>query len=118
MPRATNAPASRQRRKRVLRQARGFRGARHRLFRQATEAVDRGMRLATEHRRQKKREYRGLWIIRIGAACRQQGLQYGRLMQGLTKSGVRLNRKMLSEIAIRDPQGFVGIVDMAKAAIA
>jgi large subunit ribosomal protein L20 len=76
------------------------------------------MRLATVHRRQKKREYRGLWIIRIGAACRQQGLPYGRLMEGLTKSGVRLNRKMLSEIAIHDPQGFAGIVGLAKTALA
>lgn len=118
MPRATNAPASRQRRRRILRQARGFRGARHRLYRQATEAVDRGMRLATEHRKLKKREYRGLWTVRISAACRQHGMQYSRFISGLTKLQVKLNRKMLSEIAIHDPEGFSGIVKMAQAAIA
>jgi len=118
MPRATNAPASRQRRRRVLRQARGFRGARHRLYRQATEAVDRAMRLATIHRKMKKQEYRGLWIVRLSAACRQHGMPYNRLIDGLTKLHVRLNRKMLSEIAIRDPEGFAGIVKMAQSALA
>lgn len=114
MSRATNAPASRKRRKRVLRQARGFYGARSRLFRQATEAVDRAMRLATRHRRNKKREYRNLWVVRVSAACRSRGVSYSRLIEGLTKAGVRLNRKMLSEIAIHDPSGFDRIVEMAK----
>jgi large subunit ribosomal protein L20 len=97
--------------------ARGFRGARSKLFRQATEAVDRAMRLATIHRKLKKRNYRALWIARISAACRQNGISYSRLIEGLTKSQVRLNRKMLSEIAIHDPEGFTGIVEQAKAGL-
>ncbi|MFA5043819.1 MAG: 50S ribosomal protein L20 [Kiritimatiellia bacterium] len=116
MPRATNAPASRRRRKRRLEQAKGFYGSRSKLFRQATEAVDRAMRLATVHRKQKKREYRGLWITRLSAACRLNGITYSRFIEGLTKARVELNRKMLSEIAIHDPEGFVKIVGEAKAA--
>lgn len=118
MPRVTNAPASRRRRKRRLQQARGFYGARSRLFRQATEAVDRARKLATIHRKLKKREYRSLWIVRLSAACRQHGLSYSRFIAGLTKANVTLNRKMLSEIAIHDPDGFAKIVAQAKAAIA
>ncbi len=118
MPRATNAPASRRRRKRRLELAKGFRGSRSKLFRQATEAVDRAMRLATEHRRLKKSEYRSLWIVRLSAACRMNGLAYNRFIEGLTKAGIGLNRKMLSEIAIRDPEGFKFIVEQAKAGLA
>ena len=118
MPRATNAPASRRRRKRRLEQAKGFYGSRSKLIRQATEAVDRAMRLATIHRKLKKREYRSLWIVRLSAACRQQGMTYSRFVEGLTKARVTLNRKMLSEIAIHDPEGFAKIVAQAKAAIA
>ncbi len=110
MARATNAPASRKRRKRILKRAAGFRGNRSKLFRQATEAVDRALRLATEHRRARKREFRALWIVRLSAACRAAGLSYNRLISGLRKAGVALNRKMLSEIAIRDPEGFQQIV--------
>lgn len=116
MPRATNAPASRRRRKRRLKLARGFYGARSKLFRQATEAVDRAMRLATIHRKLKKREYRRLWIVRLNAACRLNGITYSRLIEGLTKARIALNRKMLSEIAIHDPQGFIQIVGEARAA--
>ena len=116
MPRATNAPASRRRRKRCLQQASGFYGSRSKLFRQATEAVDRAMRLATIHRKLKKREYRSLWIVRLSAACRQNGISYSRLVEGLTKAGIALNRKMLSEIAIHDPDGFAKIVGESKAA--
>jgi large subunit ribosomal protein L20 len=114
MPRATNAPASRRRRKRRLELAKGFRANRSKLFRQATEAVDRAQRLATIHRRQKKRSYRVLWIGRLSAACRAQGMTYNRFIEGLTKVQVRLNRKMLSEIAIRDPEGFKSVLEMAK----
>jgi len=116
MPRATNAPASRRRRKRRLKRARGFRGARSKLFRQATEAVDRAMALSTKHRREKKRDYRSLWIARVSAACKANGISYSRLIEGLTKAGVALNRKMLSEIAIHDPEGFVAIVKVAQSA--
>ena len=117
MPRSTNAPASRKRRSRVLRQARGFRGSRSKLFRQATEAVSRAMRLAYEHRKLKKREYRALWIVRLSAACRAGGLTYSRFIEGCTKQQIGLNRKMLSEIAIHDPQGFTKILERAKSAL-
>ena len=117
MPRVTNAPASRRRRKNRLNRAKGFRGARSKLFRQATEAVDRAMRLATIHRKQKKRNYRSLWIARVSAACKLNDISYSRFMEGLTKSGVELNRKMLSEIAIHDPEGFKFIVEQAKSGL-
>ncbi len=112
--RATNAPASRERRRRRLKLAKGFYGARSKLFRTATEAVDRAMRLATEHRKLKKRNFRQLWIGRVNAAARQEGISYSKLIAGLTKAGVTLNRKMLSEIAIRDPEGFKTVVEIAK----
>ena len=112
--RTTNAPASRARRKARLELAKGFYGARSKLFRTATEAVDRAMRLATEHRKLKKRDFRQLWIARINAAARAEGISYSKFMAGLIKAGVTLNRKMLSEIAIADPQGFKAIIEIAK----
>ncbi|MDD4870985.1 MAG: 50S ribosomal protein L20 [Kiritimatiellae bacterium] len=118
MPRATNAPASRRRRKRRLELAKGFKGARSKRFRQATEAVDRAMKLSTIHRKLKKREYRTLWIARISAACRINGMTYSRFIEGLHKAKVALNRKMLSEIAIHDPAGFTSIIKIAQSAIA
>jgi len=118
MSRATNAPASRRRRKRRLELAKGYRGNRSKTFRMATEAVDRAMRLAYEHRKLKKQEYRGLWIQRLSAACELNGMRYSRLIEGLRKASIVLNRKMLSEIAIHDPQGFVKIVELAKAKVA
>ena len=114
--RVTNAPASRARRRARLELAKGFYGARSKLFRTATEAVDRAMRLSTEHRKLKKRDFRQLWIARINAAARAEGISYSKLVAGLTKAGVTLNRKMLSEIAINDPAGFKAIVDIAKKA--
>ena len=114
MPRVTNAAASRLRRKRRLQLARGFRGGRSKRFRQATEAVDRAMRMATVHRRLRKRDFRSLWIARVSAACKSRGISYSRLIEGLTKANVKLNRKMLSEIAIHDPAGFDRIVEKAK----
>lgn len=114
MPRSTNAPASRRRRKRRLELAQGFRGARSKLFRQATEAVDRAMKMSYEHRKQRKREFRALWITRVSAACKACGMTYNRLIEGLAKANVKLNRKMLSEIAIHDPQGFAQIAELAK----
>lgn len=115
MPRATNAPASRLRRKRRLALAKGFRGSRSKLLRQATAAVDRAMALATMHRKRKKSDYRSLWIARLSSACRMNGLTYNRFIEGLTKAHIALNRKMLSEIAIHDPEGFAKIVEQAKA---
>ena len=112
--RATNAPASRERRRRHLALAKGFYGARSKLFRTATEAVDRAMRLSTEHRKLRKREFRQLWNARINAAVRAEGISYSKFIAGLSKAGVVLNRKMLSEIAIQDPAGFKTIVEVAK----
>ena len=114
--RVTNAPASRERRRRRLRLAKGFYGARSKLFRTATEAVDRAMRLSTAHRKLKKRDFRQLWIARVNAAARTEGVSYSKLIAGLAKAGVVLNRKSLSEIAIRDPEGFKTIVEIARKA--
>ncbi len=118
MPRVTNAPASRERRRRRLELAKGFRGSRSKLFRQATEAVDRAQRLSTIHRKLRKRDFRHLWIARVNAAARANGITYSRLIEGLTKAGVKLNRKMLSEIAIHDPEGFKAVIEKARAALA
>ena len=114
--RVTNAPASRERRRRRLAKAKGFYfyGARSKLFRTATEAVDRAMRLSTIHRKLKKRDFRQLWIARVNAAARAEGISYSKFIAGLAKAGVALNRKMLSEIAIHDPEGFKTIVEIAK----
>jgi large subunit ribosomal protein L20 len=117
MARVTNAPASRERRRRRLELAKGFRGSRSKLFRTATEAVDRAQRLATIHRKLRKREFRRLWIARINAATRAEGMTYSRFIEGLTKAGVEINRKMLSEIAIHDAEGFKKIVETARAAL-
>lgn len=118
MARVTNAPASRERRRRRLELAKGFRGGRSKLFRTATEAVDRAQRLATVHRKLRKREYRSLWIARINAATRAEGMTYSRFIEGLTKAGVEVNRKMLSEIAIHDAEGFKKFVETARSALA
>ena len=114
--RVTNAPASRERRRQRLALAKGFRGSRSKLFRIATEAVDRAMRLSTEHRKLKKRDFRQLWIARVNAAARQEGISYSKFVAGLAKAGVTLNRKALSEIAIQDPAGFKTLVEIAKKA--
>ena len=97
--------------------AKGFRGSRSKLYRQATEAVDRAMRMATEHRRVRKRDFRRLWISRISAACRLNGMNYSRFIQGLNKADIDLNRKMLSEIALRDPEGFASIIKISGSAL-
>ncbi len=117
MARVTNAPASRERRRRRLDLAKGFRGSRSKLFRTATEAVDRAQRLATIHRKLRKRDFRRLWIARINVATRAEGMTYSRFIEGLTKAGVEINRKMLSEIAIHDAEGFKKIVETARAAL-
>ena len=115
MSRTTNAVASRKRRKRRLNRAKGFYGSRSKLFRQATEAVDRAIALSYAQRKDKKRDFRGLWIIRLSAACRNAGISYSRFIEGLAKAGIELNRKMLSEIAIHDEAGFASLVETAKA---
>ena len=118
MSRVTTAPASRRRHKKVLKLAKGFRGNRSKVYSQAHAAVNRAMQMSTEHRQLKKRQFRQLWIARVNAAARANDISYSRLIAGLTKAGVLLNRKMLSEIAIADPEGFKTIVAKAKAALA
>lgn len=117
MPRVTNAPTARKRHKRVLNQAKGFRGNRSKTYSQAVNAVNRAMSMATVHRKLKKRNFRQLWIGRVNAAARAEGMTYSRLIEGLTKAGCLLNRKMLSEIAIHDPDGFKAVVAQARAAL-
>ena len=119
--RATNAVASRERRRRRLKLARGFYGARSKQFRLATEAVDRAQRLATWHRKLRKRDFRQLWIARINAAVRSiadaKVPNYSRLIEGLTKAGISVNRKMLSELAIHDAAAFTALCEKAKASL-
>ena len=117
MPRATNGPASRRRRNNRLKLAKGFRGSRSKLFRQATEAVDRAQAMAYVHRKVKKRSFRQLCVVRVNASCRLNNISYSRFIDGCNKAGISLNRKMLSEIAIHDPEGFSKVVDLAKAKV-
>jgi len=116
--RATYGPAGRQRKNRILKRAKGFRGARSRLIRTATEATERADAFAFVGRRQKKRQYRQLWIARLSAAAQNHGMLYSRFINGVQKAGIKLNRKELSELAIHDPDTFTKLVDQAKAALA
>lgn len=109
---------SRKRHKKVLKLAKGFRGARNRLFKVANQAVLKALSHAYRHRRTKRRELRRLWIARINAAARLNGLSYSRLMNGLTKANIQLNRKMLADLAVRQPDAFAAIAQQAKAALA
>jgi len=118
MPRATNAPASRRRRNRIVRQARGYWGARKNLYRTAREAVERAGRYAYRDRRLKKRDFRQLWIARINAAARQNGISYSRFIDGLKKADVEVNRKVLADIAVNDSEAFAKLVDVAKSQFA
>jgi len=116
MARVTGRPASRQRRKKVLKQAKGYRGGRSKLYRTANETVTRAMAFATRDRKQKKRTFRRLWIVRLNAACRMCDMSYSRCMEALKKANVDINRKILSEIAIKDFETFKEIVEIAKKA--
>lgn len=118
MVRATSAPASRRRRKRLLKRAKGFWGDRKNHVRQSTNAVMSAMAFNYRHRKNKKTDFRQLWITRIGVAAKINGLSYSKLVNGLKKSGCELNRKMLSEMAIHDPESFKAVADMAKKALA
>jgi large subunit ribosomal protein L20 len=111
--RATNNVASRRRRKKLLKMARGYFSGRHRLFQNAKETVKRALVYAYRDRKQKKRNVRMMWIARINAACRMNGIAYSRLINGLKMSHIELDRKMLSEIAINDPAAFTAIVERA-----
>ena len=117
MARVKGGIMSHKRRKKVLRLAKGYYGARHRLFRTAKQAVMKSGRYAFIGRKQKKREFRKLWITRISAGCKMNGMNYSTFMNGLKKSGVTLNRKMLSEMAIHDAAGFTALCGQAKQAL-
>jgi large subunit ribosomal protein L20 len=114
MPRVTNGPASKRRRKKILKQARGYRGGRSKLLRTASTAVDRALQYAYRDRRQKKRNFRALWIARINAAARQHGLTYSRFMAGIKRDGIDINRKVLANLAVTDANAFAALAEKVK----
>lgn len=120
MPRVKGGPASIARHKKVLKAAKGYYGARSRTFRTATQAVDKAMEYATRDRKRRKRQFRSLWIQRINAAVRahDENLTYSRFINGLSKSGIEVDRKVLADLAVHEPEAFNSIVDQAKAALA
>src|SRR5512136_2218441 len=115
MPRVKRGFKARQRRNKVLKLAKGYRGARSKLFRSATEAVDRALNYAFRDRRVKKRDFRALWITRINAASRLNGLSYSRLIHGLKQAKIEIDRKILADLAVSDPRGFSAVAGRAKA---
>lgn len=115
MPRVTSSVARNRRKKKVLKEARGQFGARSKLYRTAKNSVERGWAYAYRDRRRKKRDFRRLWIARINAAARQNGMSYSHFVGGLRTAGVELNRKVLADLAIRDPAAFTKLVEVAKA---
>lgn len=117
MARVKSGLTNHKRHKKILKLAKGYRGARHTQFRKANELVMKALYYARRDRRQKKREFRKLWIIRINAAARMNGLSYSRLICGLSKAGIAVNRKMLSEMAIHDAAAFAKICEAAKNAL-
>lgn len=114
MARIKRGVTSHARHKKVLKMAKGYRGRAKNCIRVAIEKVEKALRYAYRDRRNKKRDFRGLWIQRINAAVREHGLVYSKFIGGLKKAGIELNRKMLSEIAIHNPEQFKGLVDSAK----
>lgn len=116
MARVKGAMATRKRHKRVLKLAKGYRGSKSKLFRVANQAVMKSLSYAYIGRKQKKRDFRRIWITRISAACKLNGTNYSQFMNGLKKADINMNRKMLSEIAIADPAAFSELVEKAKAA--
>ena len=110
MAKVKHAVSSRKRRKKILKAAKGQRGSRSKLFRTAKEAVIKGTAVGYGDRKKKKRDYRSLWIARINAACKQEGISYSKFISGLKKSGIVLNRKMLAETAANDASGFKALV--------
>ena len=111
MARVKGGLMTKKRHKRILKKAKGYSGSRSRLFRQAVQTVEKAAKYATRDRRVRKREFRSLWITRLSSAARALGVSYSRLIQALSAAKVELNRKMLSEIAVRDPNGFKSIVE-------
>ncbi|HUL52258.1 MAG TPA: 50S ribosomal protein L20 [Opitutaceae bacterium] len=117
MPRVTNSPASRKRRKKVLKYARGYFASKSKLFRYAKEAVQHAWQYAYRDRRKKKGQWRGLWIVRVNAACRNAGISYSRFIEGLKAAGIELDRKVLADLAVRDEAAFATLVQKAQAAL-
>ena len=117
MPRVKRGPKRARRRKKILKQAKGYFLTKSKLHRQARLAVNRAMEFAFRHRRTRKREFRSLWIVRVNAASHEHGLSYSRLMGGLRRAGVELDRKILADIAVRDPKGFAALAATAKQAL-
>ncbi|HLR74536.1 MAG TPA: 50S ribosomal protein L20 [Virgibacillus sp.] len=117
MARVKGGPVTRRRRKRVLKLAKGYYGSKHTLFKTAKQQVMKSGQYAYRDRRQKKRDFRKLWITRINAAARMNDISYSQLMHGLKLAGVEINRKMLSQLAIEDEKAFTQLVDQAKAAL-
>jgi large subunit ribosomal protein L20 len=117
MARATNSPASRKRRKKVLKYAKGYFGNKSKLFRYAKEAVQHAWQYAYRDRRKKKGDWRALWIVRLNAACRNAGISYSRFIEGLKAAHIELDRKVLSDIAIRDEAAFNALVAKAREAL-
>jgi large subunit ribosomal protein L20 len=118
MPRVKRSVHAKKKRRKVLKLAKGYFGARSRLLKTAMEAVDRAMKYAYRDRRVRKRDFRKLWIARINAAARTNEITYSRLIDGMKKAGVEINRKVLADIAIQDPQAFSTIVSIAKGNLA
>jgi large subunit ribosomal protein L20 len=118
MARVTRGKRRAQRRKKILKQTKGYYGARSRAHRIAKQAVDRSLSFAYRDRRQRKRNFRALWIVRINAAARLNGLSYSRMIEGLKRAGNEINRKMLADLAVREPQAFAELAELAKQALA
>ncbi|MGB9123862.1 MAG: 50S ribosomal protein L20 [Candidatus Angelobacter sp.] len=116
MPRVKRGTKRRQRRKKILERASGYFLTKSKLHRAAKEAVERGLKFAYSGRKQKKRQYRSIWIVRIGAASRAQGISYNQFISGLKKAGVELDRKILADIATNDSAGFLALCETAKRA--
>ncbi|MCH7875765.1 MAG: 50S ribosomal protein L20 [Gemmatimonadetes bacterium] len=114
MPRVRTSVARLKRKKKIMKAAKGARGGRSKLYKSAKETVERAMRYAYRDRRNKKRDFRRLWIVRINAAARQHDLSYNRFMAGLKSAGVEINRKMLADLAVRDPAAFGELASVAK----
>lgn len=117
MARVKGAIMTRKRRKKILKLAKGYWGGKSRLFRTANQAVMKSLSYAYTGRKLKKRDFRSLWITRISAGCKLNGMNYSRFMNGLKRAGVMLNRKMLAELAVNDPQAFTALTEKAKAAL-
>ena len=118
MPRVKRGTKRRARRKKILERASGYYLTKSKLYRQAKESVERGLKFAYSGRKQKKRQYRSIWIVRIGAAAKLNGISYSKFINGLKKAGIELDRKILADLAVNDPSGFTALCKQAQTAAA